>query len=346
MADPVVTVVVVNYRSGRHLQHCLDALLGQDQGASTEVIVVDNASGDESFEAARVAAAAGQVVSIESDRNLGLAGGVNLALTHARGRYLAVLNPDVVTSAGWLRPLVAVMQADSDIGVACPLILVTGTERINSAGQHIHVTGLGFNRFLGATAAVAGDALQAVPGLHGACFLIETELLRAIGGWDETGFLYQEDVALSWTVRSAGRSIVCVPASRVSHDYSLTMYPEKLYLLERNRWMLLATHFRFGTRVWTSPVILLSELLVWGMCVLRGPRFVAAKWNAARWVLAHRPEVAAWRTRVDRIRVVGDLALIRAMRWTYPLGQLFTLGGERGVSMRQPPGGLPTERPL
>lgn len=343
MVDPAVTMVVVNYRSGRHLQLCLDALLGQDQGVSTELIVVDNASGDDSFEGARAAAASGRLFAIESDRNLGLAGGVNLALTHARGRHLAVLTPDIVTEAGWLGPLVDAMQADSNIGVACPLILMTGTDRINSAGQHVHVTGLGFNRLLGATAAAVGDASQVVPGLHGACFLIETDLLRAIGGWDETGFLYQEDVALSWTVNLVGRSIVCVPSSRVSHDYSLTMYPEKLYLLERNRWMLLSTHLRLGTRVWMSPVILLSELLVWGLCVLRGPRFVAAKWNASRWVLAHASEVAAWRARVDQIRVVGDLALIRAMRWTYPIEQFFTLGGERGVSFRQPPGGLPTD---
>jgi len=343
MTEPVVTVVIVNYRSGHHLRTCLDALLSQDQGLSVEVIVVDNASGDDSFGVARAAADAGKVTALESERNLGLAGGVNLALARARGRYLAVVNPDTVVGRGWLPPLVEVMAGDSSIGVACPLILLTATDLINSAGQHIHVSGLGFNRFLGATAAAAGDASQPVPGLHGACFLIETDLLRALGGWDSTGFLYQEDVALSWTVRLAGRSIVCVPASKVSHDYSLTMYPEKLYLLERNRWMLLATHLRLLTRVWMSPVILLSELLVWGLCVLRGPRFVTAKWNAVRWVLTHQAEVAAWRARVDQIRTHGDLTLIGAMRWTYPLGQFFTLGGERGVSARQPPGGLPTE---
>jgi hypothetical protein len=268
---------------------------------------------------------------------------VNLALTHARGRYLAVVNPDTTFEPGWVRPLVEMMDSDPSIGVACPLILLSGTKRINSAGQHIHVTGLGFNRFLGAEVAAAGTTPHEVPGLHGACFLIETELLRAIGGWDETGFLYQEDVALSWSVRLAGRSVVCVPTSRVSHDYGLTMYPEKLYLLERNRWMLLATHLRLATRVWLSPIMLVSELLVWGLCVLRGPRFVAAKWNAVRWVLGHRPEVAAWKTRVDRLRLLGDSSLIAAMRWTYPLGQVFTLGGERGVSSRQPPGGLPTK---
>lgn len=343
MTDPLVTVVIVNYRSGHHLQNCLDSLLDQDQGVLTECIVVDNASGDDSFEAARKAAEAGKVIAIESDRNLGLAGGVNLALPVARGQYLAVVNPDTISEPGWLVPLIEVMQADPEIGVACPLVLLTGSEKINSAGQHVHVTGLGFNRLLGAPAAAAGEGPHEVPGLHGAGFLIETDLLRRIGGWDETGFLYQEDVSLSWTVRLLGRSIVCVPSSRVSHDYELTMYPEKLYLLERNRWMMVGSHLRLGTRLLLSPALLLSEILVWGLCVLRGPQFLAAKWNAVRWALTHRQDLVGWRLRINQIRILGDASLLGSMRWSYPIEQFFTLAWERGVSTRQPPGGLPTQ---
>ena len=343
MTEPVVTVVVVNYRSGRHLHGCLEALLSQDQGMPFEVIVVDNASGDDSFAVARTAAGAGRLTAIESDRNLGLAGGVNLALEQARGRYVAVLNPDTLTRAGWLLPLVEVMDGDASIGVACPLVLMTGTNRINSAGQHIHISGLGFNRLLAAPMTKAGDRVHEVPGLHGACFLVRTELLRKLGGWDETGFLYQEDVALSWSIRLAGASIVCVPDARVDHDYSLTMYPEKLYLLERNRWMLLATHLRLPTRLLIGPFLILSELLVLGLCVLRGPRFLGAKWNAVRWFLMHRPQWVAWRTRIESFRSTEDQSLLASQRWTYPLSQFFTLGAERGESRRQPPGGLPTE---
>jgi GT2 family glycosyltransferase len=343
MGEPVATVVVVNYRSGRHLRTCLEALLSHNQGVSVEVIVVDNASGDDSFDVARAAAEAGLVTALESGTNLGLAGGVNLALECARGRYLAVVNPDTVTQPGWLSPLIEVLERDAKIGVACPLILLTGTDRINSAGQHIHVTGLGFNRLLEAPRSEAGDLPHEVPGLHGACFLIRTEMLRRLGGWDETGFLYQEDVALSWSTRLAGMSIVCVPASRVSHDYSLTMYPEKLYLLERNRWMLLATHLRLPTRLLMGPILILSELLVLGLCVLRGPRFLGAKWSAVRWFLTHRSQWVAWRARIESFRGIRDPSLLRAQRWTYPLSQFFTLGGERGTSRRQPPGGLPTE---
>ena len=343
MTEPVVTVVVVNYRSGLHLGTCLDALLSHHQDLPIEVIVVDNASGDDSFAAARAGAKAGKVTALESERNLGLAGGVNLALERARGRYMAVVNPDTVAQPGWLEPLVAVMEGDEGIGVACPLILLTGTDRVNSAGQHIHVSGLGFNRLLGAPAAKVGELAHEVPGLHGACFLIRTELLRQLGGWDETGFLYQEDVALSWSARLVGASIVCVPAARVAHDYSLTMYPEKLYLLERNRWMLLATHLRLPTRLLLGPVLILSELLVLGLCLLRGPRFLGAKWKAVKWFLANRTQWIAWRGRIEAFRRSDDKSLLMAQRWSYPLGQFFTLGSERGASHRQPPGGLPIE---
>ena len=57
---------------------------------------------------------------------------------------------DVVVSPGWLDPLVAFLEATPDAGAACPLILLESDPgRINAAGQNLHVTGLGFNRWLG-----------------------------------------------------------------------------------------------------------------------------------------------------------------------------------------------------
>jgi GT2 family glycosyltransferase len=334
------TVVIVNYRSGKHLAGCLESVMADPPA---RVIVVDNASGDASFEpAARWAERDPRVELVVSPTNLGLAGAVDLVLESITTPYLIPLNPDTVVHAGWWQRLVAALEADSRTAVACPLVLIQGSQTVNSAGQHLHVTGLGFNRMLGQPASVVPAFNHPVPGLHGTAFAIRTGALRQIGGWDATGFLYHEDVALSWSLRLAGLEIVCVPWAVVEHDYHLTMSPDKLHLLERNRWAMLLAHLRPGTLLLLSLPLLLTEAMVLALCVRRGPRFLAAKARSWRWVWGHRSEIRVWRRRVQSLRMVPDRRVLAALRWSYPLGQATTLARETGPSTRVPPGGLPT----
>src|SRR6185312_14331317 len=265
------------------LERCLTALL--EAGGDIEVLVVDNASSDDSAAIAeRLADEHERVRLLRSATNRGYAGAVNLALPEARGEFLAVLNMDVVVSSGWLDPLVGFLETTADAGVACPLILLeSDPQRINAAGQNLNKTGLGFNRWLGKPRGVAGEVPFEVDGLHGAAFVIRRELLERLGGWDESGFLYFEDVELSWLLRIAGEEIWCVPGSTVSHDYHLSMFPHKLFLLERNRWKMLLADLQPGTRLALSPLLVLTELMTWGYCLLRGPKFLRAKRQSYGW---------------------------------------------------------------
>jgi len=298
--------------------------------------VVDNASSDESAAIAeRMADQHDSVRLIRSPTNRGYAGAVNLALPEVRGEYLAVLNMDVVVSPGWLPPLVSFLEATPDAGVACPLILLESDPgRINAAGQNLNKTGLGFNRWLGKPRERAGEAPFEVTGLHGAAFLIRRELLERLGGWNEDGFLYFEDVELSWLLRIAGQDVWCVPASTVTHDYHLTMFPHKLFLLERNRRKMLLADLRGRTRLALSPLLALSELMMWGYCLLRGPKFLRAKARSYGWVRANRTQIRARREQIDSVRRRSDWEVLRGLRWGYPLDQFLTLGRERGKSQR------------
>jgi GT2 family glycosyltransferase len=342
VVEPSVTAVVVNYQSGGHLEICLDRLL-EEEGVLAKVIVVDNDSGDRSAEPARRRRDSGDRVElVESSLNRGLAGGVNLALDLVDTPYMAILNPDVAVRHGWLGPLVDLMGSDPTVGAACPLVLMMGTQRVNSAGQTIHVSGLGFNRMLGSRFEAAARPKHEVGGLHGAAFLIRTDLLRTMGGWDETGFLYHEDVALSWDIHLSGFRIVCVPSSVVDHDYHLTMYPEKLHLLERNRWALLLSHLRPGRLVALSPILLVTELMVWVLCLVRGPRFLTAKARSYRWLWRQRDAIGEWRRRVFSRHIYDARRLRRSTVIWFPISQVAALGTERGPSRRVPRGGLPT----
>lgn len=341
MRNSSVTAIVVTYNSSAHLGDCLKGLLDDPSGPG-QVVVVDNASADDSLEIAQSFARRDERVVVVSSRvNLGLAGGVNLALDSAEGEYLAILNPDIQPLPGWIAPLTSLMTQDRSMAVACPLVLTAAEGRVNSAGQHVHVTGLGFNRHLGELPEDVERHPVDVGGLHGAAFVIRADVLRSLGGWDTTGFLYQEDVALSWDILLSGGRIVFVPESVVIHDYHLTMYPEKLYLLERNRWALLLSHLTVSRLAVISLPIILSELMVWGLAALRGSRFLVAKWRSWTWVFRNRSAIRAWRLRVFSRPTYDPASLVRNLHWRYPLKQLFGLGRERGESARVPPGGLP-----
>lgn len=348
MADaprPTASVVVVNYNGKEHLAECLTALCADAASLPYEILVVDNASTDDSAAMAdEYAAHYSFIQSLRSSINRGYAGGVNFALLYAKGEYIAVLNPDVVVTPGWLTQLTQFLATHPSVGAVNPLILLYDDEgRINAAGQMLNITGLGFNRWLGQPRARAGHGSWRVNGIQGGAFVIRRSTLDAMGGWDESGFLYQEDIELSWLLQTMGYDLYCVPEAIVRHKYHLTMYPEKLFLLERNRLAMLVANLKKRTLILLSPLLALTEIMMWIYCFLRGPDFVRAKIACYFWVARRWARIQARKQRIQSLRRRTDLQLLRRFRWGYAWDQFVTLGRERGESTRKPAGGLPIE---
>ena len=344
-APPVVSVIVINYNSGDHLAECLAALCASQPQPAIEILVVDNASTDDSLALGeRLAAVPRPIRFLKSRVNRGYAGGVNLAFPHTRGSYVAALNPDMRVSPDWLAHLVPFLESHPEAGAVNPLILLHDTdEHINAAGQDIHVTGLGFNRRLGQPRSRAGLAPARVSGIQGGAVVVRRALLQEMGGWDESGFLYHEDVALSWRLHLMGCDLYCIPRAIVWHDYHLTMYPEKLFLLERNRAALLLTHLESWSLLYLAPFLLLTELLMWGYCLLRGWGFIKAKAASYQWIARQRAALRDRRTFIRGLRRRTDWQVLKKLKWGYAWDQLLTLGRERGESRRQPAGGMPVK---
>jgi GT2 family glycosyltransferase len=331
---PLVSVVVVNYNGGVRLARCLESLLHGTYPAQ-EFIIVDNASTDNSPEIIKdFAKTHSSLITLWSASNLGYAGAVNLALASARGDYLAVMNMDVTVERDWLEPLIAFLKEHRGTGAVNPLILLADGERVNAEGLDIHVTGLGFTRGLGRPLDKSPRSPVQTSGLSGAVFVISTDLLRRIGGLDTTGFLYHEDVNLSWLLHLIGLDLYCVRQSLVRHDYLLTMYPAKIHLLERNRWAMLFAYLRPASLFMLLPVLLLTEILMWSFCILRGPSFIKAKWASYRWVYEQWQEIQERRRLVESMRVVSDWDVLKKLCWAYAWNQLVTVGKERGPSAR------------
>lgn len=337
---PLVTVVVVNYNGQEHLDESLSALCADRSFPRTEILVVDNASTDGSLEIAQGFAVrqTSEVFKtselslrvLRSPVNRGYAGGVNLSVGRARGKYLAVLNMDVTVSPGWLVHMIGFLEAHPEVGAASPLIVLAGDEQlVNAVGQDIHVTGLGFNRGLSRPRSDVGLEPVRVSGIHGGAFVIRRALLEQMGGWDESGFLYHEDVELSWLLRLMGHDLYCVPRSVVRHNYVLTMYPEKLFLLERNRCAMLLAQLETASLFLLAPFLVFTEALMWCYCLLRGRAFLKAKAASYRWLIRQRNQIRTRKAFVRSIRRRSDLQVLAGSAWGYAWDQFLTLGRER-----------------
>jgi hypothetical protein len=338
---PAASLVVVNFNGAGRLTRCIESLLA-DADPERELLLVDNASTDGS--AAEIDALERQyegLVVVRNAENLGYAGAVNAALPRCRGRYVGVLNMDLEAEPGWLAPLVDFLDEHPQAGAVNPLLVLMDGEQLNAAGQDVHVTALGFNRALGQPRGSVGASPFPVSGIQGAAFLVRRELLERTGGMDATGFLYHEDVNLSWLLRMMGYELYCVPASAVRHDYFLSMYPKKLHLLERNRWVLLLSYLEPMTFVAIAPALLLTELMNWGYALLRGPRFLVAKATTWSWLWRSRDALRARRGLARALRTRADREVLSHMRWSYAWSQFATLAGERGVSKRRTEGRPP-----
>ncbi len=236
----VVSVVVVNYRGADDTITCVRGLQELDWPADRlEVVVVENASGDDS--ASRIRAACPGVVLVEAGSNTGFAGGCNLGVAHSTGEYVAFLNNDARPHPRWVAEAVAVLDVTPDVGAVASKVLDWEGERIDYVDGSLTWFGMGYKREVedvdDGTYQTPRDVLFGT----GAAMFVRAELFREIGGFDERFFMFYEDVDLGWRLNLLGHRVRYVPGSVAYHRHHATMnkfgsYRES-YLLERNALM-------------------------------------------------------------------------------------------------------------
>lgn len=326
-----VSVVVVTHDSEPWIRPCLDALADQDYEGTWEVVLVDNGSTDGTREI--VAHEYPHVRLIESE-NRGYGAGCNLGARHARGRLLAFLNPDTEAEAGWLRHLVAPLE-ENHVLTTSKILLGDEPGRINTFGNRIHFTGLGFTRgHLRPADTVQGD--ETVPAISGAAFAIRRDDFDQLGCFDEAFFLYLDDTDLSIRAHRHGIPIRGVAQSRIRHHYRVRTEPAKLRNLQRGHVLLIRKHLRWRDRILYLPSLIVSYVLLWTLAVRHGPKGVAAKlhgtwqgWTArpardatrriAPWTYAERtlpwPELTPSRPLRFLGRIVNALYRLNTLTW-------------------------------
>ncbi len=231
MSKSFLSVIIPNWNGAHLLPTCLDSLKRQTY-TNFEIVVVDNASTDNSREllARDYASTAGgtspEVRVVLLDSNRGFAGGVNAGLRAARGEILVLLNNDTEAEATWLEELVRALQDSPRAAmVASKLRLFDARDKLHSAGDFYRVDGVPGNRGVWEVDRGQYDAAASTPPVFGACAgaaAYRRELFDHIGLFDEDLGSYCEDVDFNWRARLAGFECVYAPRAVVYHHVSAT----------------------------------------------------------------------------------------------------------------------------
>ena len=196
-----VTVVVVTYNSA----HCLPGLSGGLQ-MMRNIIVVDNASDDDLQ--TQLPLTLPQATLLRNARNLGFGAANNRALAQVKTPYALLLNPDCLPTPEFLRGLLQAADEFPDAAIIAPhLIRRNGTPEVSYRWPATHWV----------SRCPKADGPCCVGFVCGAVMLLNMDVMRRIGFFDETFFLYYEDEDLCQRVFLAGQQIVVVPEVEITH---------------------------------------------------------------------------------------------------------------------------------
>ena len=222
---PRLSIIIVNFNGGSHLERCLRSLANNPPVTATEVIVVDNASSDGS--AAFVSHFAG-VRLLQLPVNRGFSAGNNAGIRASTGELLLLLNNDTVIGRGALDLLIARLDAHPAVGVVGPRLVDDAGRAELSFGPMISPLGELRQKVLsGLHARNFGPVVRwverqtrrerFVDWVSGACLLVRRSVAEEAGLLDERFFLYTEDVDFCATVRSKGWKVLFTPAAEIVH---------------------------------------------------------------------------------------------------------------------------------
>jgi N-acetylglucosaminyl-diphospho-decaprenol L-rhamnosyltransferase len=291
-----VSAVIVAYRSAAHLPGLLADLEREGVG---EVVVVDNASPDDS---AAVASRAGARVVRETE-NRGFAAGVNAGLAVSQGDLLLIVNPDVRLAEGFLAALLDAHERHSE-AVLGPVVRDLEGDLIptrrslpslrNLLGEEVLVpegARLGrwpqraFARWEGYDRECEG------PLLSGVCLLVPRKVLDATGPFDEEYFLYWEEVDWELRARACGYPTVLVPDALITHVRSASLGKHdvrRARLMARSTRRFLTQHLPPGHRLAALVLLSLGQLargLIWTAAgLVLGSRAAARRRQHGAWL--------------------------------------------------------------
>ena len=253
-----LSIITINYNG---LKDTCELIKSIPFNNEMEVIVVDNASTQD--ESSVISERYPQIKVIRSPRNLGFAGGNNLGIKEAKGKYVLLINNDTYFKDFKIEPLIKRLESSEKIGIVCPkLRFAWGNNPIQFAGYTplspitVRNQAIGFcdedhDQY---------NTARPTPYAHGAAMLIKREAINKVGLMPECFFLYYEELDWSMIFTRAGYEIWYDPACTVYHKESQTTgqnSPLRTYYITRNRLLLVKRNYK-GINKYLSYIYLIG----------------------------------------------------------------------------------------
>lgn len=272
-----VAVVILNYNGEKLLPKFLPSVISHSSEA--RVIVVDNASSDASVDILK--SHFPQVELIVLDRNYGFCGGYNRAISQIESDYVVLLNSDVEVTAGWLTPMISLLDNNTQIKAVQPKILSHSDrslfEYAGAGGGLIDMLGYPFcrGRIFSFVEKDHGqyNGQSQIFWASGACIMIRKKDFQRLGGLDEYFFAHMEEIDLCWKINRSGGSVYYAGQSTVYHVGAGTLgynSPFKVFLNFRNGLILIFKHFSYSEIFWKMPIRFMLDWAAALMFLIKG----------------------------------------------------------------------------
>jgi GT2 family glycosyltransferase len=297
--DDALAVVVVTYDSADSITELLSDLLAQLRPGD-ELVVIDNASSDQTAEIAR---RSGQAVHvIRNEHNLGFGGACHSGARATQAPLLLFINPDCRLQPHCLDRLRSA-AADRPAWGAWQAAVLLPDGRINTDGGVVHFIGIGWAGDCGKPADVLPPSPTEVAFPSGAAMVIRRSVWDELGGFDESYFLYSEDLDLGLRLWLSGHRVGVVPGARVVHAYEFNKGTAKWFWLERNRWRTVLSVYPLSLLLLLTPALLAAELALLFTSARDG--WLASKLRAEADVAVAIPRILRRRRAVQATRKVS-----------------------------------------
>lgn len=261
-----------------------------------EIFVVDNASKENPEK--YIATHFPEVIFIRSEKNLGFAGGNNLAVAKAAGEYLFFINNDTEITAGCIERLVLMFDKRPKLGVVSPMLCYFN-ESDKQNGDLIQYAGMtavnpitARNKIIGEKVRDHGQFNLSSPTsyAHGAAMMVKREVIEAVGTMYENFFLYYEELDWCERIRKAGYEIFIEPNARVYHKESASVGEAstlKTYYMNRNRILFMRRNFSKKKLIAFSAFMACATIPknLYGFFITGRFNHIAAFTKAVRWNL-------------------------------------------------------------
>lgn len=209
----LISVVIINYNNKDYLKRCLDSIYSQTYN-NLEIIFIDNQSSDNSFEYIKEEYSNKNILLIKNDVNNGYAGAANQGIKISNGKYVMILNPDIIMEQGFIETMYRYIDKDESIGALSGKLLKYDFRNdkklnyIDSAGIVMYKSTRCVDRGQNEEDLGQYDNIEQVFGVCGAAPMYRRSALEKVKifeeYFDEDFFAYKEDIDLSWRLNLIG----------------------------------------------------------------------------------------------------------------------------------------------